>query len=71
MTTKQKDSAESREIKENFAMAQKAQKEAADLSFKQDARRTAVQLASRNTTSATQMIAEAEKIYQWLIKPVK
>lgn len=63
--------------------AQKSQKETADLSFKKDARMEALRTAERlnpnrsfitekgKTPAKFNVTAEAEKIYQWLIKVLK
>lgn len=53
-------------IKENL----KAQQEAMDKSWRQDCRRTAIQLASRsNTLVQTGMLKDADEIYKWLVEP--
>lgn len=52
---------------------QKAQKDLADQAFKQECRRTSIQIATsiEKGQIPEDVIAAAEKIYQWLIKVLK
>ena len=38
--------------------------------FKQDCRRTAMQLASRSSSGTESMVVDAQKIYEWLTEPI-
>lgn len=51
----------------------KAQKDAADADFKRSTRQKALSTAQfiRSNDTSDKVLKDADKIYQWLIKPVK